>query len=410
MVVRVCQDRQGRVFQGAQCVSMRIDCDLLTGYLGSGKTTLLNAWLRSPLSAGTAVVVNEVGEIGIDQLVLAQVTDNVMLLESGCLCCTLSGSLRETLLDVCATARAHGAALRRIVVETTGLAEPLPILHSLLGDKILTETIRLNQVVVTVDGQQGLRQLVTQPESVRQLAAAECVVITKGDLAPEQDIRELRALIRQLNATAVVRDAVAGNLADEVFTASAGSLQRQAVLTAIAEEQGGDASHHCDHHGEHRHGLEHEGALHHGDVHEHGHGRDVAAHRSDSAAVPLFHSRVSTLGFHIDHPIAWPGLAAWWHLVSSHYGDQLLRSKGLLRMQDTGRPYVFMQTVGKVFHTPDVLQAWPDADERSRLVCIGVDLERDWLEHSLSALLIDEPGLLPSSLAELSRFVSTHSE
>src|SRR5262245_16953101 len=114
----------------------RIDCDLLTGFLGSGKTTLLNAWLRSPQSAGTAVVVNEVGDIGIDQLVLAQVTDNVVLLESGCLCCTLSGSLRETLLDLCATARMHGSALTRIVVETTGLAEPLPILHSLLGDKI----------------------------------------------------------------------------------------------------------------------------------------------------------------------------------------------------------------------------------------------------------------------------------
>ncbi|CAM3933303.1 CobW C-terminal domain-containing protein [Bordetella tumbae] len=396
-------------FKGARCVSMRIDCDLLTGYLGSGKTTLLNAWLRSPLSAGTAVVVNEVGEIGIDQLVLAQVTDNVMLLESGCLCCTLSGSLRETLLDVCATARAHGAPLRRIVVETTGLAEPLPILHSLLGDKILTETIRLNQVVVTVDGQQGLRQLVTQPESVRQLAAAECVVITKSDLAPEQDVRELRALIRQLNVTAVVCDSVAGSLADEIFTASAGSLQRQAVLTAIAKERGGHPSHHCDHHGEHRHGAGHDGA-HHGDDQEHSHGQDPDAHRADSAVTSLFHSRVSTLGFHIDHPISWPGLAAWWHLVSSHYGDQLLRSKGLLRMLDAVRPFVFMQTVGKVFHTPDVLQAWPDADERSRLVCIGVDLDRDWLEQSLSALLIDEPGLLPSSLAELSHFVPSHSE
>ncbi|CAM3960396.1 CobW family GTP-binding protein [Bordetella muralis] len=389
---------------------MRIDCDLLTGYLGSGKTTLLNAWLRSPLSAGTAVVVNEVGEIGIDQLVLAQVTDNVMLLESGCLCCTLSGSLRETLLDVCATARAHGAPLRRIVVETTGLAEPLPILHSLLGDKILTEIIRLNQVVVTVDGQQGLRQLATQPESVRQLAAAECVVITKGDLAPEQDIRELRALIHQLNTTAVVRDAAGGSLAEEIFTASAGSLQREAVLTAIAGERTEHPSQHCDHHGEHRHGSEHDGAHHHGDDHEHSRCQDEATHHIDDAAAPLFHSRVSTLGFHIDHPIAWPGLAAWWHLVSSHYGDQLLRSKGLLRMQDTARPFVFMQTVGKVFHTPDVLQAWPDADQRSRVVCIGVDLERAWLAQSLSALLIDEPGLLPSSLAELSHFVPSHSE
>src|SRR5215216_2431 len=101
---------------------MRIDCDLLTGFLGSGKTTLLNGWLRAPESAGTAVVVNEVGDIGIDQLVLAEVAENVLLLESGCLCCTLSGSLRETLLDLCATARRHETGLTRIVVETTGLA------------------------------------------------------------------------------------------------------------------------------------------------------------------------------------------------------------------------------------------------------------------------------------------------
>src|SRR5690606_3476052 len=150
--------------------------------------------------------VNEVGDIGIDQLVLAQVTDQIMLLESGCLCCTLSGSLRETLLDVCSTARAQGTELSRIVIETTGLAEPLPILHSLLGDKILADLIRLNQVIVAVDGQQGARQLASQPESVRQLAAAECVVITKGDLAPPGELARLRQLVAGINPTAVLRE------------------------------------------------------------------------------------------------------------------------------------------------------------------------------------------------------------
>lgn len=378
-------------------MSARVDCDLLTGYLGSGKTTLLNAWLRSPLSAGTAVVVNEVGDIGIDQLVLAQVTDNVMLLESGCLCCTLSGSLRETLLDVCATARARGTALTRIVIETTGLAEPLPILHSLLGDKILTETLRLNQVIVTVDGQQGLRQIATQPESVRQLAVAECVVITKGDLAAPDEARQLREAIAAINPTAIVRQSVAGDAAEEIFTASAGSPQRQAVLAAVAETGGRQAVR------DHAHDHDHDG-------HAHDHAHDHAHHHDGHGGQPLFHSRVSTLGFHIDHPISWPGLAAWWHLVSSRYGDNLLRSKGLLRMRDPARPFVFMQTVGKVFHTPDPLGAWPDADERSRLVCIGVDLDPHWLAQSLAAFRIDEPGLLPATLAELSRFVPSHSE
>ncbi|HYG41989.1 MAG TPA: GTP-binding protein [Bordetella sp.] len=363
-------------------MSLRVECDLLTGYLGSGKTTLLNAWLRSPLSAGTAVVVNEVGDIGIDQLVLAQVTDNVMLLESGCLCCTLSGSLRETLLDVCATARSRGTALSRIVVETTGLAEPLPILHSLLGDKILADSIALNQVIVTVDGQQGLEQLATQTESVRQLAAAECVVITKADLAPADDLRRLRQAIVSVNPTAVLRESVAGSAADATFTAAAGVPQRQALHAAMAATRAEPHDH--DHHAH--------------DAHGDGHGHS------------LFHSRVHTLGFYIDHAIPWPGLAAWWHLVSNRYGDNLLRGKGLLRMRDAARPFVFMQTVGKVFHPPGPVDTWPDSDPRSRLVCIGVDLDPAWLEQSLAALRIDEPGFLPATLAEISSFVPTHSE
>lgn len=386
-------------------MSARIDCDLLTGFLGSGKTTLLNAWLRSPQSAGTAVVVNEVGDIGIDQLVLAQVTDNVMLLESGCLCCTLSGSLRETLLDLCATARATHSALTRIVIETTGLAEPLPILHSLLGDKILTETFKLNQVVVTVDGQQGLRQLSSQPESVRQLAAAECVVITKGDLAQPQALNDLRHAVHDVNPTATVVASTAGDAAVQIFTATAGDPQRQAVLAAVVGTEQGLYRHEGrDHVSDPTHAGQAAQDSHHHPVHSVDH-----AHSADHAH-ELFHSRVSTLGFYIDHAVTWPGLAAWWHLVSNHYGDNLLRSKGLLHMQDTARPQIFMQTVGKVFHPPSAVSTWPDADPRSRLVCIGVNLDAEWLQRSLAALHIDEPGLMPSTLADLSFLVPAQSE
>jgi G3E family GTPase len=361
-------------------MSARIDCDLLTGFLGSGKTTLLNAWLRTPASAGTAVVVNEVGDIGVDQLVLAQVAENVLLLESGCLCCTLSGSLRETLLDLYAAARKTNTALTRIVIETTGLAEPLPILHSLLGDKILTDTIRLNQVIVTIDGMQGVRQLASQPESVRQLAAAECIVITKGDLATPQALAELYEAIAAINPMATLIESVNGDAAEQVFTANAGASQRQAVIQALGHSTHAfDDDHHCDH--EHTSGHRH----------------------------TVFHSRVSTLGFYIDHEISWSGLAAWWHLVSHHYGDDMLRTKGLLHINDSTQSTIFLQTVGKVFHTPDVLSAWPDTDQRSRLVCIGVGLDEHWLRSSLAALRIDEPGLMPSTLADLTFLVSTQS-
>lgn len=394
-------------------MAARIDCDLLTGFLGSGKTTLLNAWLRSPASKGTAVVVNEVGDIGIDQLVLAEVADNVMLLESGCLCCTLSGSLRETLLDLIAQAGRLPTPLTKIVIETTGLAEPLPILHSLLGDKILTATVRLNQVVVTVDGMQGVRQFDSQPEAVRQIAAAEVVVLTKSDLADADTVAATRAAIQRLNPTATILACSAGEGADAVFTRSGGDRQWDAVLA----QAGGEPEH--DHADEHTHDHQHE----HGHSHEHGGAQDgnhadahtaehdpshQQAHNHDHTH--SFHERVSTESFYIDTPATWPGVAAWWHLVSRHYGDNLLRCKGLLRMAEAHTPQLFLQTVGKVFHRPEPVAQWPDSDPRSRLVCIGVGLDRAWLTRSLAALRIDEPGLMPNDLAALDSLFPPHSE
>jgi len=379
---------------------MPIDCDLLTGFLGSGKTTLLNAWLRLPCSAGTAVLVNEIGDVGIDQLILSQVTDNVVLLESGCLCCTLGGSLRETLLDVCAAARAQDTPLTRIVVETTGLAEPQPILHALLGDKILTDAIRLNQVVVTVDGQQGIRQLTSQPEAVRQLAAAECVVVTKADLAPSCDVTALRRAIDCVNPRAAVFVSIEGSAAEQIFTSAAGDPQRQAVFMTADQSASvalrGEFKRSPDtqpkapaNHGGEAPDPQRSAVLHDCHTPHHDH---ASAH---------FHSRVSTLGFHLDHPVTWPGISAWWHLVSNRYGDDLLRSKGLFQVQNAAQPYVFMQTVGKVFHPPSAVSKWPDADGRSRLVCIGVDLDAAWMQESLTALRITEPGVLPMTLTDL---------
>jgi G3E family GTPase len=389
-------------------MASRIDCDLLTGFLGSGKTTLLNAWLRSPASKGTAVVVNEVGDIGIDQLVLAEVADNVMLLESGCLCCTLSGSLRETLLDLIAQSKRLPTPLTRIVIETTGLAEPLPILHSLLGDKILTATVRLNQVVVTVDGMQGMWQFDNQPEAVRQIAAAEVVVITKSDMAEADTIAATRAAVQRLNPTATVMACAAGEGADAVFTRSGGDRQWDAVLA-----QGGgqlEHGHAHEHTHDHQHGTDdgdhtdaqiakHDPGHQHADAHDHDHDHPHS-----------FHERVSTESFYIDAPSTWPGVAAWWNLVSRHYGDELLRCKGLLRMTEAHTPQLFIQTVGKVFHRPEPVAQWPDSDPRSRLVCIGVGLDRAWLARSLAALRIDEPGLLPTDLAALDSLFPPHSE
>lgn len=362
-----------------------IECVLLTGFLGSGKTTLLNAFLRSPQARGTAVVINEVGDIGIDQLVLAEVAENLLLLESGCLCCTLTGTLRETLLDLIASSRRNGYALTRIVIETTGLAEPLPILHSLLGDKALTDAVHLSQVVVTVDAVNGVEQMQRHPECARQVAAAELAVITKSDLAGPEQRACVHDAIRQINPLAECVEAVAGQGAEALLLRDASVGRQQARADALAGHVAGgqlaafrklakqaDAA---------RDGAE-----------------DGDAYLGQAKA---YHQRIRTESFYIDGPIHWPGVAAWWHMLVCRYGKDLLRCKGLLRVADASHPYAFIQGVGEFFHPPQYLSDWPDADPRSRVICIGVGLERAWLQSSLRALRLDEPGLRPSTLDEL---------
>ncbi len=368
-----------------------IECILLTGFLGSGKTTLLNAFLRSPQARGTAVVVNEVGDIGIDQLVLAEVAENLLLLESGCLCCTLTGTLRETLLDLVSKSRQNGYPLTRIVIETTGLAEPLPILHSLIGDKALTDVVHLSQVVVTVDAVNGVDQMQRHPECARQVAAAELAVVTKSDLASAEQRARVHDAIRQINPLAECVEAVAGAGVENLLLRGASSAQQHARAETLAgksaaglfpaqgqlaafrtlAKQAGPASANADKDG---------------------------AYLGKAQA---YHQRIRTESFYVDDPVHWPGVAAWWHMLVHRYGKDLLRCKGLLRVADPSQPYAFIQGVGEFFHPPQYLSEWPDSDPRSRVICIGAGLERAWLQHSLRALRIDEPGLRPSTLDEL---------
>lgn len=364
----------------AQPATSRVACDVLTGYLGSGKTTLLNRFLRTQEARGTAVVVNEVGAIGIDQLILSQVSENVVLLESGCLCCSLSGSLRETLLDLKRQARMAGQPLARVVIETTGLAEPAPILNILLGDQTLSDSFVLGRVITTVDAQQALEQIRRQRETLRQVALADVLAITKTDLADEQTGLALSAALDGLNATARrVRTngvgALAGIFGREIPVVPA---RGTASHTARATQAPRGAAPQNDH-----------TAHSHDSVPEHTHAHGTVA------SVSL------RLGLEPIHPA---GLAAWMHLLVNEYGDRLLRCKGLLHMSNPARD-VFVQGVGNYFHPLAVVASWPDDDPGARLVVIGEQIAPAWLQGSLGALRIDEPGLLPRTLEELNQVV-----
>ena len=329
--------------------------DLLTGFLGSGKTTLLNAYLRLEVGQDTAVIVNEFGAIGLDQLQYKELSEDVYLLDNGCLCCTVTHSLRETLLEIKdLTERMGRPPLKRVVIETTGLADPLPVMHALLGDKSLMQHFRLGQVITTVDAVQGLQQLQAHIESRKQASVAEHLVITKTDMADAKELLALKHQLQQLNPYAQMTDSVSGQAAQAIFTSDLQSSTFKLLPQAFNEKSHGNT-----------------------------HGADIGSWSVFTDIQPT-----------------WVGIAAWWHLLTLKFGNQLLRCKGLLAVNDA-KPFVLIQGVGKVFHSPTFLQAWPDADARGRIVCIGQDLDPDWLQASLKALTLTEASCRPRSLEEL---------
>ncbi len=327
---------------------------LLSGFLGSGKTTLLNALLKAPGFSNTAVIVNEFGEIGLDHLLIAQSSDNVVLLDGGCLCCTIAESLHETLADLnFRKVRGEVPPFERVIIETTGLADPAPILNTLLGHRFVTDHYRLDAVVVAVDSQHALANIDNAVEVGLQIAVADRLVITKCDVASISD-----ALVRRLDAVnphALRFDAQqSGALTAAFVPGERYRLPRRIFMAAARSVMGGDR-------------------LHLGDTSR----------------------RIHAECFVLSHPTNWAGIAAWWSIASAEFGDRLLRCKGVLELADTGE-IVFVQGVQRVFHAPERLPGWPDADHRSRLVCITRDVDPALVRRTLQAF--DVPAGTPPAL------------
>jgi G3E family GTPase len=337
----------------------RLPVVLLTGFLGSGKTSLLNRMLRAPGFANTAVIVNEFGEIGLDHVLIESATDNVVLLEAGCLCCTIADSLHETLADLnYRRVRGEVPPFERVVVETTGLADPAPILNTLLGHKLVTDHYELELVVVTADALHIEGELEQHREAVKQVAVADRLVLTKCDAAPPERIESVRTRLRAINPSAELVESCDGSGALAAFRPLENRL---AVRTFDA---GGNSAH--------------------------PHSHDVNRHDA----------RVRAHCFLLDAPVSWSGLAAWSRVVVEALGERLLRCKGLVKIADSGE-VVFVQGVQRVFHAPQRLAGWPDADHRSRLVCITRDADEAELRRTLAALKL-EAGADPNiRLADL---------
>ncbi|HEY4161412.1 MAG TPA: GTP-binding protein [Dongiaceae bacterium] len=354
----------------------RIPVTVITGFLGSGKTTLLKHLLTQPELSDAAVIINEFGEVGLDHvLVETSNDDNTVLLSSGCLCCTVRGDLIDTMRRLFLRRRnGEIPEFRRVVIETTGLADPAPVLHTLMQDPLVVAVFRLDGVVTTIDAVNGMAQLDRQMESVKQAAVADRLLLTKSDLATKSDIAALTDRLHKLNPAAPVVPVDHGRISPSrlldagLYNPETKSLD---VRRWLKTEAYADAAGH-----EHDHGHAH-------------HHHDPAHPDQDPHDVNRHDTRISAFALDWDRPIDWGLFVDWIEMLITSHGENLLRIKGILNVAGEDVP-VAIHGVQHLFHPPVALPAWPDQDRHSRIVFIARDIRRETVEKSFHAFM-DSP-------------------
>jgi G3E family GTPase len=329
---------------------------VLTGFLGSGKTTLLNHLLAQPGLSDTAVLVNEFGEVGVDHLLVRHISEDIVQLNSGCLCCTVRGDMVDSLRDLfLKRVKGEVPEFARVIIETTGLADPAPIIHTLMTDPLLSSRYRLDGIVSTVDAVNGSRSLDNHQEAVKQAAVADRLVLTKTDLAQPAATQALRNRLQHINPAAPMIVAIGGGL-DPAAILNAGLFNDRDkspdVRRWMNDEAYRDRQHHHDHH------------------------HDVNRHDD----------RVQAFVFTRDAPVSWPGLAFALELLIANRGENLLRIKGIVNVAGHDAPMA-IHGVQHIFHPPATLPGWPDADRRTRIVFITRDLDRKVIDDMLEGVL-----------------------
>tara|TARA_B100000085_G_scaffold284193_1_gene316634 strand:- start:518 stop:1576 length:1059 start_codon:yes stop_codon:yes gene_type:complete len=347
----------------------QIPVTVITGFLGSGKTTLLSSILKKKEMQKTAVIINEFGEIGLDHALIEHTDENIVELQSGCICCTIQGDLNKTLIDLFyKMMNGKVSSFNRILIETTGLANPVPIIHTLMSSIELIRIYSLDGVITVVDSINGEKTLDLHEESLKQLALAEKIILSKTDIVDKDEIKSLVYRIKEINPVSQIIFSKFGNIPlEEIFGLGAYDPYKKSadVKNWLAAEKYKDKKHHHHH--------------------------DVNRHNENIRAFSMMS----------ENPVNMIAFSFFRDMITAALGANLLRMKGIVNIAGEERPAV-IHGVQHIFHPVQWLETWPDNDRRTKLVFITQNIKKEQIEDFFRPLMgLDTEKGLPKEIFEI---------